>query len=275
MNDKSHVGLLGRGNGQRRINRNQEGYLRNESARRSKHTKLFSEAACKPNNITGDSSIQADIRGNDLHSATAKKHCETSAFKVGDSSQVSGKGHRKTSAVSENQKKAGKAHSEITKAERSATACNSQRGRDDEVGKKSDLQKANAVQTAIRGFGERIPSNAITERYPIRSTILADNGQAEGVVKKTQTAWVQFIGYQEIQGKECTITLEPRNWYCDRGNFIAKLHPVGELARDIDEYDLWPRYFFDEERAKLEVEAWLQKRGQIISENVKETQNRS
>ena len=79
--------------------------------------------------------------------------------------------------------------------------------------------------------------------------------------------WKQQQGYQEIVGKECSITLEPRPRHCDRGNFIANLWPTmrSELARDIDEADGWPRYYFDEQRAKLEVEAWLMKRQQIPS----------
>jgi hypothetical protein len=32
---------------------------------------------------------------------------------------------------------------------------------------------------------------------------------------------------------------------------------------EIDEQDGWPRYFMSEERAKLEVEDWLKKRGQV------------
>jgi hypothetical protein len=81
------------------------------------------------------------------------------------------------------------------------------------------------------------------------------------------STWVTKQGglWQEINGKECLITLEPRLPYCDRGNFIAKLFPRGNLARDIDEQDAWPRYYFDEERAKLEIEAWLKKRDQWIT----------
>ena len=69
-------------------------------------------------------------------------------------------------------------------------------------------------------------------------------------------------GWQEIEGRDCLIVLEARPRYCDRGNFLAKLFPRGELAREIDEADGWPRYYFDEERAKLEIEAWLKKRNQ-------------
>jgi hypothetical protein len=67
-------------------------------------------------------------------------------------------------------------------------------------------------------------------------------------------------GYWEIRGRLYLITLEPRPHYCDRGNWIAKLFPEGELAREIDASDCWPRYYFDEARAKLEIEAWLIKR---------------
>ena len=74
--------------------------------------------------------------------------------------------------------------------------------------------------------------------------------------------FVTHRGYLEIKGRECTITLEPRPAYCDRGNFIAQLFPEGSLALDIDDADGWPRYYFDEERAKAEIIAWLEKRGQ-------------
>jgi hypothetical protein len=76
--------------------------------------------------------------------------------------------------------------------------------------------------------------------------------------------WIQLDGYELIRGRACEVTLEPRPSYCDRGNFIAKLFPRGELALEIDYSGLWPRYYFDPERARLEVEAWLVKRGQWI-----------
>lgn len=73
------------------------------------------------------------------------------------------------------------------------------------------------------------------------------------------------IGWIEIKGKECRITLETRPSYCDRGNFIAKLFPIGRLELSIDHQDGWPRYYFDQDRAKLECEDWLKKRGQWIA----------
>jgi hypothetical protein len=70
--------------------------------------------------------------------------------------------------------------------------------------------------------------------------------------------------YQTIQGRECYIMLGRRPHYCDRGNWLAQLFPSGKLALEIDGADGWPRYYFDEERAKLEIEAWLVKRGQAV-----------
>lgn len=73
-----------------------------------------------------------------------------------------------------------------------------------------------------------------------------------------------------IQGKACTIYLESRPHYCDRGNFIAKIFPREGVSTNLilelslDEQDGWPRYYFDEARAKAEIEAWLTKRKQAI-----------
>lgn len=79
--------------------------------------------------------------------------------------------------------------------------------------------------------------------------------------------WVTHrSAWQEICGRECFITLEPRPVYCDRGNYVAKIFPSdgSGLAREIDHQDGWPRYYFDEDRAKAEIEAWLKKRKQWI-----------
>lgn len=82
--------------------------------------------------------------------------------------------------------------------------------------------------------------------------------------QKLATGWQHKDGYIEIAGKQCTITIESRPQYCDRGNLIAKLHPFGVLEREIDAADGWPRYYFDLDRAKAECEAWLAKRGQQL-----------
>jgi len=70
----------------------------------------------------------------------------------------------------------------------------------------------------------------------------------------------------DMRGRECLITMTMRPHYCDRGNYLALLDAdAGSgLALDLDGQDLWPRYYFDLDRAKLECEAWLKKRGQWV-----------
>ena len=76
--------------------------------------------------------------------------------------------------------------------------------------------------------------------------------------------WLDKDGDWRIRGKECVIWINRRPQYCDRGNFLAHLECWGRLHLDIDDQDGWPRYYFDLERAKLEIEAWLHKRGQWL-----------
>lgn len=73
-----------------------------------------------------------------------------------------------------------------------------------------------------------------------------------------------FPGTERIEGKDCTIELTPRPHYCDRGNFLATIDSRGNLHRELDWADGWPRYYFDQARAKAEIEAWLRKRGQWV-----------
>ena len=75
--------------------------------------------------------------------------------------------------------------------------------------------------------------------------------------------------YLRILGKGCEITLQPRQPYCDRGNLDAKVFPrEGAKPEDVPHIygaDMWPRYYFDLDRAKAECEAWLKKRKQLIN----------
>lgn len=71
-------------------------------------------------------------------------------------------------------------------------------------------------------------------------------------------------GFWRISGRECEIYLQARPVHCDRGNWLAQIAPYGQLERDMDGTDGWPRYYFDLDRAKLEIEAWLDKRGQRL-----------
>lgn len=88
--------------------------------------------------------------------------------------------------------------------------------------------------------------------------------------------------FDRVEGLHCHITLEKRPHYCDRGNFIAKIFVKGQLQSplqasaggrrtakgfglEIDYSDGWPRYYFDEARAKAEIEAWLVKRKEAVT----------
>ncbi len=75
-------------------------------------------------------------------------------------------------------------------------------------------------------------------------------------------------GYESILGAECTIYLVLRPGHCDRGRYLAQLFPIGKLALDVDDQDGWPRSYFDLERAKLEVEAWMKRRGQWVETQI-------
>lgn len=63
------------------------------------------------------------------------------------------------------------------------------------------------------------------------------------------------------------ISIEPRPHYCDRGKWLAHVlvrHGLEHPHRlTVDFADLWPRMYFDLDRAKLECEAWLRARGQL------------
>lgn len=68
-----------------------------------------------------------------------------------------------------------------------------------------------------------------------------------------------------LRGKQVDIWICARMPYCDRGNWLAHIDNFREkFGEQIDAQDLWPRYYFDLRRAKLECEAWMEKRGQAI-----------
>jgi hypothetical protein len=65
----------------------------------------------------------------------------------------------------------------------------------------------------------------------------------------THQCWQYFRGPAHIE-------LAPRPLYCDRGRWAATCSGVG----DLDGADGFPMYFQDLERAKLEMQAWLEHR---------------
>jgi hypothetical protein len=87
-------------------------------------------------------------------------------------------------------------------------------------------------------------------------------------IDRPQGAWKLVHGFaHRILGLDCQIDISPRPDYCDRGNWLAHIEtkPGGNNLRlYIDGQDAWPRYFFDLNRAKLEIEDWLRKRNQWL-----------
>lgn len=68
-----------------------------------------------------------------------------------------------------------------------------------------------------------------------------------------------------IRGLDCEIWMVARPAHCDRGNWLADIDVFGDRLRCyIDDADRWPRYYFDLDRAKLEIEAFLKKRQQWV-----------
>lgn len=67
-----------------------------------------------------------------------------------------------------------------------------------------------------------------------------------------------------IRGRNCYVWMDERPAYCDRGRWLARLEVTNGLALSIDYADGWPRYYFDRERAMLEIEAWLRNRKEWI-----------
>lgn len=73
------------------------------------------------------------------------------------------------------------------------------------------------------------------------------------------------VSYQRIRGKDCEVTLEKRPHYCDRGNWYAKVQVWNPMEFTVDHADSFPRYYFQESTAKIEMIMWLTRRGQLES----------
>lgn len=79
----------------------------------------------------------------------------------------------------------------------------------------------------------------------------------------TITEEIAIKGYSEIRIKNGILTIEPRQSYCDRGNFVVKIFPaIDQYDLHIDDQDMFPRYYFYLVTAILEMEAWIQKNNQ-------------
>lgn len=93
---------------------------------------------------------------------------------------------------------------------------------------------------------------------------------ANGLPRGRWQGEVHFLSgsYATLQGTGCYITLEGRPHYCDRGNYLAKLHVEDPRLVHVDDQDGWPRFYFDLDRSMAECEAWMRKRG-LLTEGAK------
>lgn len=81
---------------------------------------------------------------------------------------------------------------------------------------------------------------------------------------KTEWHWDPVFNTWNIRGKHCWIWMDARPAYCDRGRWLARLEISDPVAIHIDGADGWPRYYFNLERAKAEIEEWIRFRKQWI-----------
>lgn len=84
---------------------------------------------------------------------------------------------------------------------------------------------------------------------------VAEELAARGVpVTRERNDWLR------IDVPQAQITIEPRPFYCDRGNFIVQVFPRGDLALSLDSQDGFPRYYFGVTACADEVTEWMRVR---------------
>lgn len=74
------------------------------------------------------------------------------------------------------------------------------------------------------------------------------------------------ITHLVIRGKDCTVEMWPRPPYCDRGTVEVHVLVLNEKRAEftVDFGDMFPRLYFDLDRAKGEVRDWMECRKQLI-----------
>lgn len=89
----------------------------------------------------------------------------------------------------------------------------------------------------------------------------------QGLLSETMRTSVWFQdehGCWCIYGRYVHIWMQARPPYCDRGRWLAHAESADPRKCYIDVADLWPRYYFDFDRAKAEVEAWMRIRKEWV-----------
>ena len=91
--------------------------------------------------------------------------------------------------------------------------------------------------------------------------------KADGIVNGHEWNWREgdvhiLLGCWVLEAEECRIEVLPRPSYCDRGRWechvICPGFPIN--PNPIDAADMFPRYFFSLDRAKAEMEDWMEER---------------
>jgi hypothetical protein len=82
--------------------------------------------------------------------------------------------------------------------------------------------------------------------------------------------WTELPDYPGclcIAGLECTIWLQKRPGWCDRGRWSATLDAWGRIGVTIDHQDAWPRYYMNLTTAKFELFEWIMHRENSLIED--------
>ena len=68
----------------------------------------------------------------------------------------------------------------------------------------------------------------------------------------------------DIKGQDCTLCLEKRPSYCDRGRYTVKVQVPDPTKFTVDGADMFPRYYFRFSHMILEMYDWLKARDQLV-----------
>ena len=74
--------------------------------------------------------------------------------------------------------------------------------------------------------------------------------------------WIIADNAESLWALEVRIDIYPRNSYCDRGRWECHVIDQGfpTNPNPVDHADMFPRFFFSLERAKAEMEDWMDAR---------------
>lgn len=107
--------------------------------------------------------------------------------------------------------------------------------------------------------------------YEWTERVYAHNSAAASLVAGREETREYLLATEHGQ-----ITIEERPEHCNRGRWLAKMHQKGRLNNpwfdDGTGSGGWPRYYFDLDRAKAELEAWVEFREKLHAERQSRSQ---